>query len=128
MPTIAGGLKRSTYSSCGRAALEFARTVRPNEHAMQALDLAPGGVYQATPVTWDAGALLPHLFTLTRAKATGGLFSVALARGSPRVAVSNHRALWSPDFPPRLASPHKVAGPTRRDHPAVSTGFHPTAA
>ena len=29
----------------------------------------------------------------------GGLFSVALSRGSPRVAVSNHPALWSPDFP-----------------------------
>ena len=32
---------------------------------------------------------------------TGGLFSVALSRGSPRVAVSNHPALWSPDFPRR---------------------------
>ena len=31
----------------------------------------------------------------------GGILSVALARGSPRVAVSNHRALWSPDFPRR---------------------------
>ena len=28
--------------------------------------LAPGGVYQAAPVARDAGALLPHLFTLTR--------------------------------------------------------------
>src|SRR3954471_8193510 len=30
---------------------------------------------------------------------SGGLFSVALSRGSPRVAVNNHPALWSPDFP-----------------------------
>ena len=29
-------------------------------------DLAPGGVYQAVRVTPDAGALLPHRFTLTR--------------------------------------------------------------
>ncbi len=29
----------------------------------------------------------------------GGLFSVALSRESPRVAVSNHPARWSPDFP-----------------------------
>ncbi len=29
----------------------------------------------------------------------GGLFSVALSRGSPRVGVTHHRALWSPDFP-----------------------------
>jgi hypothetical protein len=28
-------------------------------------DLAPGGVYQATLVAQDAGALLPHRFTLT---------------------------------------------------------------
>ena len=31
-------------------------------------DLAPGGVYQATPITRDAGALLPHRFTLTCAR------------------------------------------------------------
>jgi len=36
-----------------------------------------------------------------QAEAQGGLLSVALARGFPRVAVSNHRALWSPDFPRR---------------------------
>ena len=29
------------------------------------------------------------------------MFSVALSRRSPWVAVSNHRALWSPDFPRR---------------------------
>ena len=29
------------------------------------LDLAPGGVYRATPVTWDAGGLLHRRFTLT---------------------------------------------------------------
>jgi len=28
--------------------------------------LAPDGVYQAFPVTWKTGALLPHRFTLTR--------------------------------------------------------------
>jgi hypothetical protein len=27
--------------------------------------LAPGGVYKASPVTRETGALLPHLFTLT---------------------------------------------------------------
>ena len=39
----------------------------------------------------------------------GGLFSVALSRGSPRVAVSNHPALRSPDFPRQA----RLAGPTR---------------
>jgi len=27
--------------------------------------LAPGGVYQATPIAQSTGELLPHLFTLT---------------------------------------------------------------
>ena len=36
---------------------------------------------------------------LPRAGARGGLFSVALSRGSPRVGVTHHRSLWSPDVP-----------------------------
>ena len=32
----------------------------------------------------------------------GGVFSVALSLGSPPLAVNQHAALWSPDFPPRL--------------------------
>jgi len=31
--------------------------------------------------------------------AIGGLFSVALSCGSPRLAVNQHPALWSPDLP-----------------------------
>src|SRR6266516_3421891 len=57
------------------------------------LDLAPGGVYLAAPVTRNAGGLLHRRFTLTDSldlPTLGGLFSVALSRGSPRVAVSNH--------------------------------------
>src|SRR4051812_39718194 len=70
------------------------------------LGLAPGGVYRAAPVTRGAGGLLHHRFTLTsRFAAGGGLFSVALSRGSPRVAVDNHPALRSPDFPRRRARP-----------------------
>ncbi len=64
--------------------------------------LAPGGVYQATMVTHDTGELLPHLFTLTPRHARGGMFSVALSLGSPPVAVSDHPALWSSDFPLNL--------------------------
>ena len=43
----------------------------------------------------------------------GGVFSVALSLGSPSLAVNQHAALWSPDFPPR---------PVRRrgDRPARS--------
>ena len=43
-----------------RAALER----HPRAEAL--LGLAPGGVYRAIPVTWNAGGLLHHRFTLTR--------------------------------------------------------------
>jgi len=45
-----------------------------------------------------------------------GLFSVALSRGSPRVAVNNHPALRSPDFPRRrpLMLPSRGADATAR--------------
>ncbi len=97
-PAVAGRLVRSTRR-LGRAAL---KRLRRSLHLSGAdpFDLAPGGVYLAVPVTRDAGGLLHHRFTLTeRPKPPGGLFSVALSRGSPRVAVSNHPALWSPDVP-----------------------------
>jgi len=35
------------------------------------------------------------------AEAIGGLFSVALSCGSPRLAASQHPSLWSPDLPQR---------------------------
>ena len=77
------------------------------------LGLAPGGVYLADAVARAAGGLLPHLFTLTALG--GGLFSVALSRGSPRVAVSHHPALWSPDVPRALT---RTRPPGRLDrHP-----------
>ncbi len=71
------------------------------------LGLAPGGVCRATPVARGAGGLLNHRFTLARTTgngapaAAGGLLSVALSRGSPRVGVAHHLALWSPDLPRR---------------------------
>ena len=40
----------------------------------------------------------------------GGLFSVALACGFPRLAVSQHPALRCPDFPPRLESTSALIG------------------
>src|SRR6478752_6867138 len=67
--------------------------------------LAPGGVYLASPVTQGAGGLLHHRFTLTccpmmqASPGAGGLFSVALACGLPRVGVTHHPALRSPDVP-----------------------------
>ena len=55
----------------------------------------------------DAGGLLHHRFSFSlygpQHKAAtaqvGVFFSAALSVGSPRLAVSQHPALWSPDFP-----------------------------
>ena len=54
------------------------------------------------------------LSPLPTGEPVGGLLSVALSRGSPRVAVSHHLALWSPDVPRRdtLAGPDAAAWPT----------------
>ena len=49
-----------------------------------------------------AGELLPRHFTLTtrrRERLRGRFVSVALSLGSPPLAVSQHPALWSSDFP-----------------------------
>jgi hypothetical protein len=66
------------------------------------LGLAPGGVCLANDITATAGGLLHRRFTLTGIE-PGSMpaihLSVALAVGSPRPAVSRHRALWSADFP-----------------------------
>jgi hypothetical protein len=110
-PGVAAGLVRPTRR-LGRAALERLR----GGPGPAFLGLAPGGVYLAAPVTRGAGGLLHHRFTLTWPHRPGGLFSVALSRGSPRVAVNNHPALRSPDFPRRLAPPRppgRLARPTR---------------
>src|SRR5690606_35513038 len=92
------------------------RLRRPAHRGTGPLGLAPGGVCRATPVTRGAGGLLPHRFTLT-GRTSGGLFSVALSRGSPRVAVSNHPALWSPDVPRRSGAQRTH----RRGRPADSS-------
>lgn len=57
---VAEYLKRSTRT-LQRAAVKHVRSSTRRE----AFDLAPSGVYQATAVTDNTGALLPHLFTLT---------------------------------------------------------------
>src|SRR5918912_738668 len=84
---VAGGLVRSTRE-LGRAALRRLRGGAALAQSLvhrrgpaygRPLDLAPGGVYRAVPVTRDAGGPLHHRFTLTGAPGgTGGLFSVAL--------------------------------------------------
>ena len=48
--------------------------------------LAPSGVYNARHVATSAGALLPHLFTLTILLKNGGIFSVALSLNAAALA------------------------------------------
>src|SRR4030042_1704928 len=61
------------------------------------------------------GALLPHHFTIACPQGDiGCVFSVALSRGSPRVAVSHPRALSCSDFPPPFLSSPEDTGATAR--------------
>src|SRR2546423_9328333 len=60
--------------------------------------LAPGGAFRAARVT--TGAVRSYRTVSPLPAFAGGLFSVALSRESPRLAVSQYPALWSPDFPP----------------------------
>ena len=71
------------------------------------------------------GALLPHRFThARRLAAPGGLFSVALSFESPRLAVSQHPALRSPDFPRRPPEGNRrdhLSGSSEKRHHYTST-------
>jgi hypothetical protein len=60
-PAVAGRLQRSTR----RHRAGSPRTPAQDDVAAVPLDLAPGGVYRAAPVTRCAGGLLHHRFTLT---------------------------------------------------------------
>ncbi|MDQ1636319.1 MAG: hypothetical protein QOJ32_3128, partial [Frankiaceae bacterium] len=101
LPTASSGLPAGSGGPPSNAC------AAPPVARLRLLDLAPGGVYLAVRVAPDAGALLPHRFTLTSSpKRGGGLFSVALSRGSPRVGVTHHLALWSPDVPRRGTKSH----------------------
>ena len=68
------------------------------------------------PARWCALTAPFHPCLCGHEPAIGGLFSVALSCGSPRLAVSQHPALWSPDLPRPGAG---LAGPSR-GHPAGS--------
>jgi hypothetical protein len=76
------------------------------------------------------GALLPHRFTLAAPCENGGLFSVALSCGSLRLAVSQHLALRSSDFPPvgQLSTDRRSPGPLRTNRYSARAKLrHPAA-
>ncbi len=123
LPGSRDGSGRSVSGSIPDAAAN--RDASTDGRSAPLFGLAPDGVYRARPVARPAGELLPHRFTLTptampRHPDRGGLFSVALSLPGPArdraVGVTHHRALWSPDFPPRTSStraPGSVRFPSR---------------
>ena len=89
---VAGRLKRHNPRTWGRAApFSYLVLLRMG---FTKLSRSPGKLVSS----YLAFSPLPLL------KRRGGIFSVALSLGSPPVAVSDHPALWSSDFPP-LRSP-----------------------
>jgi hypothetical protein len=125
LPTASCGLP----ASIGRATLDRSRRLAPLARR-RPLDLAPGGVYRAAAVTCGAGGLLHHRFTLAAGpgrnpESGGGLFSVALSRGSPRVGVTDHPALRSPDLPRRLRNTGTDAAARPARPPVPSLGARP---
>jgi hypothetical protein len=114
---VAGSLLRPTRR-LGRAALERLRrpssTLRCSATLLALLQVGfaePPESPRALVVSYTAVSPLPTVAEAT----TGGLLSVALSRGSPRVGVTHHPALWSPDFPRRSSLPD------RRGRPAGSS-------
>ena len=107
---------RSTRA-LGRAALEHARTGGPDISAGATgfLTLLRAGFAEPTgsprPLVVSCTTVSP-LPAPTEVDA-GGLFSVALSRGSPRVGVAHRPALRSPDLPrpPRSPEGNAVARP-----------------
>src|SRR5919202_3389805 len=78
--------------------------------------LAPDGVCLADRSPGRRWALTPpfHPYRLA-SRLAGGVISVALSFGSPRLGVTQRPALRSPDFPPRLPLGR------RSGHPSAST-------
>jgi hypothetical protein len=110
---VATGLKRSTRG-LGRAALG-----RPRRAAGQRplLTLLRVGFTEPPRSPWALVVSYTTVSPLPAAAsaAAGGLFSVALSRGSPQVGVTYHPALWSPDVPRRgpRGDPDAAARPAR---------------
>ena len=116
---VAGSLVRSTRR-LGRAALERLRGLRPMR-AAGLLTLLRAGFTEPPRSPWT---LVRSYRTVSPLPASvtgaGGLFSVALSRGSPRVGVTHRPALWSPDFPRRRQGCPDADAAARPPHPRAS--------
>jgi hypothetical protein len=116
-PAVANGGDHLSGSAITNALLQPTRMCWRDEQPRKRralsilLGFAPGGVCLASDITAAAGGLLHRRFTLTCADLSARAIhlSVALAVGSPRPAVSRHRALWSADFPQPLCDRDHLA-------------------
>ena len=103
-------LRRSSALTRAPALRRVLRTSRPRRCAYSSLlreGLAPPPVTRLSRVgSYPTISTLPDpprtspLTARRGSTAIGGVVSVALSLGSPRVAVNDLPALWSPDFPP----------------------------
>src|SRR5690625_1963152 len=101
-----------------RASSNLPRNLNEQLLSVSLFGFAPGGVCLAMPVTWRAGGLLHHRFTLTAARC-GGLLSVALI---PRVTPGGR-------YPPPCSvesglSSAQISKHLQRDRLADSSAFH----
>ncbi len=110
---VADDLMRSTRR-LGRAVLERLRSADRSRRLLTLLQVGftkPPQSPAALVVSYTTVSPLPS------GGPDGGLFSVALSRGSPRVGVTHHLALWSPDFPRRVVThPPRPPGQLARWH------------
>src|SRR5829696_4630794 len=79
----------------------------------------PPGSPRALVRSYRTVSPLPVLRCPVDTGAIGGLFSVALSCGSPRLAANQHPALWSPDLPRPGHCRAAATRPTHR-HPQLS--------
>ncbi len=115
LPAASSG-QPGTYTVPGRYRFHGRSRLAPTASSELAPYLALLRAGFSEPVCHQtAGALLPHLFTLTpprpaRGARQSGLVSVPLSVGSPRLGVTQRPALWSPDFPrPACANRERLA-------------------
>ncbi len=118
--TVAGGLVRSTRRHrTGSPPAQGPRRTPSRPCSGWGLPSRPGH-----PGRWCALTAPFHPYCrLARRRCGSGLFSVALSRGSPRVGVTDHPALWSPDFPrpPKVPRPSGQLVPRRKATPPCGT-------
>src|SRR5256886_6629941 len=112
-PTVAGKLQRPTRRH--RAGRPQSPAQAPASRRKPSGPCSGWGLpsHPGHPGCWWALTPPFHPYRVPAGAGRGGLLSVALSRGSPRVAVSNHPALWSPDVPRQGRSPDATARSTR---------------